>query len=91
MSMFVQREKKENGKRNGKFATGKRIAKAKEANARFITQPGKRNETTEYGDRRKMWRLARGVYRKEHGKSVLSRSPLQGTSVQDETRMHVSV
>lgn len=35
---------------NGKFTIGMRITRAKEANVRFITQQGKKNETLEiYG------------------------------------------
>lgn len=38
--------------RNGKFATGMRTAKVKEANARFITQPGKKERDHGIEDRR---------------------------------------
>lgn len=51
---------------------------------------GERDETLEHEDRRKNTESASKEVR-DSQQSVLSRSPLRGTSMQDETRMHVSV
>lgn len=43
-----------------------RITRAKEANVRFITRQEKKNETLEYGDIWKMWKIGSRVHRKEY-------------------------
>jgi len=82
---------KEKREKNRKFTNGMRIVGAKEANAKFITQQGKgtRHRRIRRGSTENTKSVSKRV--RDSRESVLSRSPLRGTSMQDETRMHVSV
>lgn len=85
--MWAKKKKRE---RTENSRNGMGIAGAKEANARFITQQEKGTRHWSTRDRRKNTESASKEVR-DSQQSVLSRSPLRGTSMQDETRMHVSV